>query len=54
MKKKDDIRLTKFVNYVTFVVSKNTVIRNSKLSESNREPAGGESRLGMAAELAFE
>lgn len=48
------MRLTHFSNYVTFTVSKNTVIRSSKQSETCREPAVGESRLGMAAELAYE
>jgi hypothetical protein len=48
------IQLTQFTNCVKFTVSKNTVIRSSKLSEAYREPAVGESRLGMAAELAFE
>lgn len=46
--------LTRPGNCVTFTVSKNTVIRSSKQSETFREPAAGESRLGKTAELAFE
>lgn len=48
------MQLTHFSSYVTLTVSKNTVIRSSKQSETCREPAVGESRLGKAAELAYE